>query len=310
MKPIARYAFNISVVAALTACGGQSPTRTQSLVPQTSAVQPHHFRSWMLAEAKRDDLLYVSDFYGVHVFSYPKLKPVGEIAAESAGMCSDRAGNVFFTVTAAYQVVEYAHGGTKPIRTFYDPTVEMDPYDCSVDPTTNNLAIAPSAPYVVVFPNEQNQPRAYSAPRAYALWCTYDDQGNLYIDQVFHPHHRRIEYIAVLKKGTTTFKNYRLGRGISAGGLQFDGRHVVVVDLSTNTLYRVRFSGSDATAIGSTPLGTVQHVRQFWISGRRVIAADLNGTAAYIWKYPEGRMPVDSIEAFYMPQGSTISVKQ
>jgi hypothetical protein len=99
-------------------------------------------------------------------------------------------------------------------------------------------------------------------------------------------------------------------RKTTAGGLQFDGHHVVVGDLQTNTLYRLRFAGSKATVIGSTPLGTVQYVQQYWISGGRVIAADVDGNSAYIWKYPGGGSPVTSIEAFDLPQGSTISVKQ
>ncbi len=137
----------------------------QDVVPQTRVAQGDHARSWMLPEAKRDDLLYVSDFYGVHVFSYPKLKPVGQLDAGSSGMCSDRDGNVFFTHTEGNEVTEYAHGGTQPVQTFYDDTVELSPEDCSVDPTTNNLAIAPlDASYVVIFPHEKNNHTSTMTP--------------------------------------------------------------------------------------------------------------------------------------------------
>ena len=163
------------------------------------------------------------------------------------------------------------------------------------------------ASYVVIFPHEKNKPHVYYDPGASAGWCAYDARGNLYLDQVVASHRRRFEEIGVLKKGTTTFKNYRLDHSFAAGGLQFDGRHIVVGNLQTNTLYRLRFAGSNATVIGSTQLGTVQYVQQFWIFDRRVIAADLDGNSTYIWRYPAGGPPVTSIEAFFMPQGSTIS---
>src|SRR5579863_782259 len=139
MKLIARYALCINLIT-LVSCGGQSPSGTQSL-PQAKMVDHNHVRSWMLAEVKHDDLLYVSDINGVQVFSYPGLKPVGQLDAVSYGMCSDRAGNVFMTTESGAAVVEFAHGGTEPIQTFDDTSIEFSPYDCSVDPTTNNLAV-------------------------------------------------------------------------------------------------------------------------------------------------------------------------
>jgi hypothetical protein len=75
----------------------------------------------MLPEAKNDTLLYISTYTGVEIYSYPKLKPVGELGvAEGFGLCSDKAGNVFVTVISPglSAVYEYPHGGEQRIATF------------------------------------------------------------------------------------------------------------------------------------------------------------------------------------------------
>jgi hypothetical protein len=317
MGILVRYALSIGAATAfLAGCGGSQPpigapgAMLQIATPQSRSAQRDDNALWMAPQVKHDDLLYISDFYGVHVFSYPKLKLIENLngVGSSEGLCSDHAGNVFVSDELGADVVEFAHGGTEPIKKFYDISVDFNPYDCSVDPTTNNLAVASAdASFVVVFPDEKNEPEAYYDPGAIAGWCAYDDRGNLYLDQVVEPHHRRFEYIGVLKKGTATFKNYLLDRRIAAGGLQFDGHNIVVGNLQTNTLYRLRFAGANATAIGSTPLRLVQHLRQYWIFEGRLIGPDLSGPV-YVWKYPAGGSPITSIQAFSLPQGSTISV--
>ena len=59
-----RYALTSCVAAAmLTGCGGsQPPIGAPGAMPQTSAIATHADRgkSWMLPEAKSQDLLYVS----------------------------------------------------------------------------------------------------------------------------------------------------------------------------------------------------------------------------------------------------------
>lgn len=203
-------------------------------------------------------------------------------------------------------VYEYAHGGTSRIKTLYDNYVDFNPIDCTVDPTTSNVAVASAdAPYVVIFPGGKQNPMAISDAYAILFWCAYDSRGNLYVDKV---NHRHKQYIGVLPSGSTTFKNYLLDtRAGGAGGLQFDGQHIVVDDLGTNTLHQLRFSGSNASVIGSTPLGGAKDIFQYWIHKRRVIGPDIYGTA-YFWKYPGGGYPVKSIQGFTLPVGSTVSV--
>ena len=63
-QPLSRYVAALGVaIALLAACGGsQPPIGSLGAVPETSASRIHVERdgSWMLPEAKGDDLLYVS----------------------------------------------------------------------------------------------------------------------------------------------------------------------------------------------------------------------------------------------------------
>jgi hypothetical protein len=63
MKTLAHFASSIGVVALLAGCGGpQLPVGPFGATPQSRAITPGAERdgSWMLPEAKSQDLLYVS----------------------------------------------------------------------------------------------------------------------------------------------------------------------------------------------------------------------------------------------------------
>jgi hypothetical protein len=117
-----RYAAGVTVTAAmLAACSGTQPqlgapspvqqNATQSVsaptlghVPvffgaasgagnRTSSGQPNHEQSWMAPDAKKRDLLYISDIgaSAVYAYSYPKGKLEGTLTdlGGASGMCSD-----------------------------------------------------------------------------------------------------------------------------------------------------------------------------------------------------------------------------
>lgn len=181
-----RNALTSCVAAGMLAgCGGsQPPIAAPGVAPQTLALAVHAERgkSWMLREAKGEDLLYASNmssasgppYYGdVLVFAYPKGTLVGTLTGFSAyvqGVCSDASGDVFVTtetsLTHGY-VYEYSHGGTQSIATLSDPG---SPYGCSVDPTTGNLAVANTTSsgyygyygYVAIFPDAEGTATTYN----------------------------------------------------------------------------------------------------------------------------------------------------
>jgi hypothetical protein len=314
-----RYALSISAAAALlSGCGGAQPSvGSLGALPQGRTVTSHVERggSWIAPEAKGKDLLYVSDVYGVHVFSYPKGLLLGNIYGFSspAGLCSNQAGDVFVTDTPAGQVYEYAHAGTTRLKTLYDNSVDFNPIDCSVDATTGNVAVASAdAGFVVVFPKAEERPKVYYEDTKYVNMyrCAYDNKGDLFVDQVYN--HRRImhrrNYIGELPKGATRFTNYLLDPRIAhPGGIQFDGEHIAIEDLESLIVYRLRFSGSNATVVGSTALNGAKYISQYWIQGKTLIGPDLYGDV-YFWQYPDGDSPISSIQGFTEPYGSTVSV--
>src|ERR1700729_3013592 len=87
---IGRYALAIGAAAALLAgCGGsQPPIGAPGAMQQTStlATRAAHGKSWMLPEAKSEDLLYIADpgSGGVIVYRYPRLKFVGMLTGPPA----------------------------------------------------------------------------------------------------------------------------------------------------------------------------------------------------------------------------------
>jgi hypothetical protein len=310
MRRFLQYALGMGAAATLLAgCGGWQVPAAPSTV-QSFALLPHvdRSRSWMLPEAKRDDLLYISDVYGVHVFSYPKGTHVGDLTGVSSpeGLCTDRAGDVFVTDEGVGDVDEYTHGGTSPIKVLYDIYVDFNPVDCSVDPTTGNVAVASAdAPYVVIFPRAKQRPVVRSDPHAILFWCGYDDQGDLFVERV---RYNAKFYVGELPRGATAFKNLLLDPRISdPSGLKFDGLHMVIEDVDANILYRLRLSGKHAIDIGNTRLSGATQVERFWIQKNRVIGPDESGTV-YFWKYPLGGSSIRSIQGFTIPVGAAVSL--
>lgn len=68
----------------------------------------------------------------VNVYAFDGHEIVGQLSGfkKPHGMCSDSHGNVYITNTQASNILEYAHGGTKPIQTFSDPG--ENPVDCDI----------------------------------------------------------------------------------------------------------------------------------------------------------------------------------
>ena len=75
------------------------------------------------ARRQSKDLLYVSNSTTVTVYSYPQGKLEGRIRFGylPGGECADQKGDVFITNLVTGQVLEYAHGGTKPIAILAEP---------------------------------------------------------------------------------------------------------------------------------------------------------------------------------------------
>jgi hypothetical protein len=259
------------------------------------------------------NLLYVSDYQnGVIVYSYmpPRLKYVGFLSEPQwgEGECIDKAQNIFIT-GSAYDIVEYAHGGTTPKAILTDPFAL--PLSCSADPTTGNLAVVGYPDLhgnygVAIFKKARGKPAYYKDPGFAAFACTYDDKGDLFADGSL----ASSPALAELPKGGSTFTNIPLDQSFNGvGGIQWDGQYVAVGDYYNAVIYEFKINGSTATEVGSTPLDGSGTVLQFFIDrGTVIVPSTFQDSSGYVklYNYPDGGEARRTLD-FGSPFGAVVS---
>jgi NHL repeat len=327
--------FTVAAMTALIAGCGQSPQQPASarFLPQTrgEAKQAPRPGSWMSGDAKSEDLLYVSNGNAeVTVYQYWRHKLLGVLTSFSQpmGICVDNGQNVYVADYAGQQVVEYAHGGTKPIATFDDSP--DSPYSCWVDPTTGNLAVANDDPgsqqgNIAIWSAGQRSTFADSTIGGFQF-CAYDDRGNLFATNgyVTYPY---TSLFAWLPKGGTKLIDIRVpGPGFwdwgYVDGLQWDGQYFVVD--SGYRLYRESLSHGQAYYAGYTdasesdwysrspygfytPIGASRATQVF--AGMNYEGSGTPEVA--FWKYPAGgSSPIATIQhGLDAPFGVAVSLR-
>jgi hypothetical protein len=271
---------------------------------------------------KRGALLYVSSdaTADVYVFTYPGgvLKQTLTGFESPQGECVDAKGDVFVTDSPADDIVEYAHGGNAPISTLTDPG--SFPSDCTVDPTTGNLAVTNAGPVgmgggdVVLYSHARGAvKKTYTDSQINDMWnCAYDGKGHLFVDGAYGSSGAPI--FAELPRGAKTFTNLTLDRTFGTPGpMQWDGMYLAVGDQNAATIYSFAISGSKGTTKGAVHLDRAQGLDQFWIDRSHVAAANDSAREwAAIWKYPAGGKPIVKNKNLCKPSlclsvGATIS---
>jgi hypothetical protein len=318
---LSRYAPGFTIAAALVAgCGGSQPIGAPGVVTQTSvlALGADRGKSWMLPEAKSDDLLYVSDGGAyVYVFSYPGLKPVHRLSVpKPEGLCSDSKGDVFVTAwnDDHPEILEYAHGAMSPMQTLQD--TGYDPTGCAVDATTGDLAVANSpAGNLAVYKSASGTPATYTSPDFSEIdYCGYDDRGNLFIDG--EDQQGYLVSLGELPKGKKHIVTLRLKEDTGLPGeVQWDGQYVTLANPSNSVLYRLKVAGLSVKVVSATSLrGYQAHLVQSWIQGGTIMAQyGEEPTQLGLWQYPRGGKPtrilakVFHAKSPYLP-GVTVSV--
>jgi hypothetical protein len=305
----------VSVAAfVLAGCGG---TTTQSLPISTTAAT----RPGIAPAARRGDLLYVSSFYEseVDVFSYPRGQLVATLTGfeDPQGMCADKAGDVWVANTDSSNLIEYAHGGSSPIKTLQD--TGYYPLDCSVDPATGNLAVSnifstsDTDGNVVVYVHASGTGKPYTvAGLAEAFFIAYDGHGNLFVDG--HPVLFGSGFtFAELRKGGRSFKSVTLPPSIGSnfpGTMQWDGTYLALAGQGASpfAIYRLAIERHHAIV-----KGTVQFASNdggpFWIQGKKMVMVSGTGDLVGIWKYPAGGDPIKTFTTgFDDNTGVTVSL--
>ncbi len=303
----------------LVGCGASQGQVGPTGAPQTSAITTgaREYPSWMTPEASGDLLYAVGSQNVVYVFTYPRGKPVGALTGldNPSGLCSDKDGNVWIVNSGSGEIVEYAHGGKKPIGTLRDPN--FSPGWCSVDPTSGDLATVgsdQSGAAIAVYVGAQGSPLVYSVPFETASYCGYDNRGNLFVDGYFH--NSVTTGFGELRKGATKFKKLEIHHHFATpGGVQWDGKYITLGGSYADApdIYRFDVRGDRAVEVSHHRLNDIHFLNAFWIQGSRVVATDLFGQGPYptllFYAYPAGGNPIKTIEdsAAGYPSSLTVS---
>jgi len=311
-KTAGRCAVSMSAAAALlAACGGSQPPIVPGAMPQSrAAAEPaDRGRSWMLPEAKSKDLLYVvyptqaSEGY-IDAYSYPQGVLEGQITGLSnpGGDCTDASGDVYVTNgdPSGHSIVEFAHGGTKPIRTLLEPGT--NPFSCAVDPANGDLAVtnygtsAGQGASIAVYRKAKGKPRIYTDSNFlnYA-YCTYDNADDLFVDGKY-PGGYETPIVAELPHGGKSLLTLNLNDEIGwLSGVQWDKKYLAVGQAIKPYILRFRISGTTGTLVGSTPLTDATDAFQFVFARNKVIVANVwfydryeFETDVLVYNYPRG----------------------
>jgi hypothetical protein len=274
-----------AAVAMLAGCGGsQPPIGGPGAMPQISTIARHAERgtSWMLPEAKGEDLLYITNYSEVSVLTYPGLKRVGVLKGffSAAGECVDSDGNIYVGNEKPVAVYEYAHGSSKRVATFR--TKHVGAIGCAIDPTTGNLAVTGSSKSVNIFEPGRKQPLLVTDPKMFFnVFCTYDDKGDLFVGGSSNASGGL--RLAELPVGTSKFVGIAIGPTIDpTQNIQWDGTDLAALSFVKHgtkkkiAIAQLAISGTQATQVGSTPLRWPAYiVLQYFITKGTVIVPNL-----------------------------------
>jgi hypothetical protein len=300
--------FYVSI-ASLAGCGGGSQLGSnQPLIDRRAGAHAAPGRSWMASNLTKKDLLYVSNFYGsdVLVFTYPGGKNVGSISSDDpTGECTSTSnGNWWVVASGADEVLEYANGGTMPLKTL--SVTGGEPSGCAVDPTTGDLAVINlGASDVVVFTGGSGSGTTIVDDLSSSYFDGYDNKGDLFVDGITPSD---TYGVVELPKGSRTFETITLSQRLEfPGGIQWHDKYLAVGDQTAHVIYHFAIHGTHAKEIGATELGSSSDILPFYIQKPYVVGADEGNEEVEFWDYPAGGSPTKAITGI-VPTGVIVSV--
>jgi hypothetical protein len=292
----------------LPGCGGsQTPIGAPGAMPRTSALATHAERgkSWMLPEARRDKLLYVSDNTNglVYVLSYTQGALVGTLSGfdSPVGLCADRGGNIWIVNQTPDKVIQYGHGDTAPKRTLKVPGYFS--FGCAVDPKNRDLAVTVGAFSVAIFRHGRGHATTYNDDDLDGIWyCGFDDRDDLFCGG---ENGYGAPLLAELPAGGRELKtlsfNFTMHHQLP-GAVQWDGRRLAVAEQGENDsnempVFRVKIVGSTTHLTRTTELDGSSFCCGFqgWLHRHTYISVDNSARSVAFWSYPQGGEPVTVI---------------
>jgi|HubBroStandDraft_6_1064221.scaffolds.fasta_scaffold45469_2 hypothetical protein len=309
----------------LSSCQGAPGTMSASSAPPASVV-PHAAAqarpsvgraSWMEPDAKKKELMYVSDpiNWDIAVYDYHSRTQVGMLSTGldyPEGMCVDKNGNVWVANSGAYNMLEFPHGAKTAIATLDDNSYE--PVSCSINPKNGDLAVGNILYFreglegnVTIFKGAAGTGTAYGVAAMYSYYFVgYDGNGNLFFDGTNSQPgtNGQFEY-AELPSGSSTPHSLTLAGGSVSfpGNVQWDGKEIAVGDQSNAVIYQT--SGSQI--VGQTPLTGSSDVVGYFIKGKTVIGPDAGNDRVEFFHYPAGGKAYETITRPAQPTAVVIS---
>lgn len=270
-----------------TACAGQG---SPGALPDASVNA-----STLPLDLGSRDLLYISSPEHAYVYSYPNPKEIQMLQGvddDGGGDCVDAAGNVY--VTLGTDVAVYAHGSTKSMKTLGGLRAAEG---CNINLANGDLAVADlgngTGAGLYVYKNAKGKPTAYTNPAFSAYWfCGYDAKGNLFVDGRSYSGGF---VLAELPVGGTKLESVAVTQKFDwPGGIQWDGKYVVVGDAERPVLYRFDVTNLKASLQGTVNLGKpAWNEYSFFLYKGQVIVPNACrgckwGSDVLFFKYPEG----------------------
>jgi hypothetical protein len=209
-------------------------------------------------------------------------------ASNQQSLCVDKAGDVFIPDQDASDIVEYAHGGSTPIKTLADTD---RPSGCSVDTASGDLAVSNYSHFVSVYKNASGAPTNYSTAWP-ALFAAYDKNGDLFVSGYHYPSGFVTIVVAELPRGGKTLEIISLDKFLgpySAAGLQWHGQDLVIAHTGPQQynccgrVYRFTIEGTSGKHAGSYRTRT--DLADFFIYGSTIVTTG-GSTDVVLYDWP------------------------
>jgi hypothetical protein len=250
--------------------------------------------------------IYDGGNYQTSVYAYPAYTLYQTLSF--AASCADSAGNIW-SVQSQKKVVEYAHGGTVPLRSLKVPLGYAGAF-CAVSPSSGTLAVGTfiitgEAEDILLFPHANGKPTVIKG--IYSIYFLgYDAHDNLFVDGLNSS--KKFELFE-LPKGSKTIETISVAGATIAfpGSVQYTKNVLNIVDQKGAVNYQMRVNGTTATVTGSTPLTGSSDCAATYIYSNRLVCADAGNASVDVFPYPEGGKPVKVVAGFSLPLGVVVS---
>ncbi|HEV3092453.1 MAG TPA: hypothetical protein VGX91_13510 [Candidatus Cybelea sp.] len=281
---------------------------------QTNALVPNQNSSWMARDAKAKALVYVANSKGgsVDAYSFPDGKPEGRLLGIDANaLCATARGDVYFAKDD--EIVEYAHGGLRPIAELQNPLGGAIA-SCDVDPETGSLAVAGGSGAgsgVAIYAQGKTSANVYRAPNLGGFGsAAFDGKGDLFVETSRDRQSQQATTLVELPKGGKRFRNVAWnGPPPRFGSIQWDGRYLAVENPPSRSIPPtiVRFAPGvrQATFVSKSTLENAGDATRFTIAGREIIV--LKPLSIAFYGYPKGGTPLKTIDDALKPGAAAFS---